>query len=158
MDMDFSLKEAIKIHSQEHFDGILTFWEDDVLLTAKINEALNLKGIPYSQAKNIRNKYEFRKLCESLGIRHPDFFHIDKTTTLEDLKEFPFPCVLKPCFGSSSAFVTRCTSAEEVLEKYKNIRGNFSLETETALHNGEDFFIESFLYGEEVDIDILVQD
>lgn len=157
-DIDTSVKAVIKIQSKEHFDGILTFWEDDVILTSKINGALDLYWIPYSQAKNIRDKFEFRKKCSELNIKHPEFLPVGKNTTKKDLQSFSYPCVLKPAFGASSAFVTKCMSAEDVIKKYNLINTSLSVEVESALHNGTDFFIESFLYGAELDIDILVQD
>lgn len=156
-DIELCVQKVSEIHKKEAFDGILTFWEDDVILTAKINEGLGLKWIPYSQAKNIRNKFEFRKLCKKLEIKHPNFMMIDASTSKDDIKDFSFPCVLKPAFGASNAFVSKCYSPEDVLSKYDLAKKSLLLEIESALHNGDAFFIESFISGNELDIDILVQ-
>lgn len=39
-DISRSLKNIIDHHSKKHFDGMLTFWEEDVLLTAQAAEIL----------------------------------------------------------------------------------------------------------------------
>ena len=46
-----------KEHPEVKIDGALTFWEDDVLLTAKIIDEFGFTGIPYESARKIRNKY-----------------------------------------------------------------------------------------------------
>ena len=57
-----SYKTIIDYYKKNDIDWILTFWEDDVLLLSKIIEKINKNWIPFSIAKNIRNKLNFRKI------------------------------------------------------------------------------------------------
>ncbi|NCS97822.1 MAG: hypothetical protein GW762_04510, partial [Candidatus Pacebacteria bacterium] len=87
---------AVKAYAAKNtIDGVITFWEDDVLLTSKIATAQGLVGIPLEIAKIARNKLFFRKFCESEGLQVPKFF---KFTTIEELQkaksELQFPVVV----------------------------------------------------------------
>ncbi|OGK18326.1 hypothetical protein A3G67_03460 [Candidatus Roizmanbacteria bacterium RIFCSPLOWO2_12_FULL_40_12] len=139
-------------------DGVVTFWEDDVLLTAKIVDKFNLIGIPFHVAKQARNKYLFREFCKKNGIRAPKHRLI---RTLRDVKEiideFEFPLVVKPAYGANSAFVVKVETPEDLTDTYNYIRKNISTNTESALSDGLDVFVEEYIDGDEVDIDILIQ-
>lgn len=139
-------------------DGVITFWEDDVLLTSKLVDKFNLVGIPFTIARRARNKFLFREFCRTHGIRSP------KHKLLRSLKdareaaeEFEFPIVIKPVYGASSAYVIRVDNGAELIETYNYIRKNISTSAETALSDGLDIFIEEYIDGDEVDIDILLQ-
>lgn len=140
------------------FDGILTFWEDDVLLTSKLVDKYNTIGIPLRVASQVRNKFLFREFCEANELPFARHFLI---TTDKDVdyvsNNLTFPLVLKPVFGSSSAFVIKVEDRKELEETYNYIKKNISAQTETALTDGEGIFAEEYLDGDEVDIDILVQ-
>ena len=72
------------------FDGILTFSCDSTQMTAYLQKHLNLPGIPYEIIKSVKNKYEFRKMCSTLGITVPGFFVIraaDRQAYLDALKK-----------------------------------------------------------------------
>jgi len=145
-------------HPEIKIEGALTFWEDDVLLTSKIIDRFNWNGIPFNVAKKIRNKYLFRQFCHDNGIPAPRF-HIAKN--LDDVeeaaKQFTFPLVIKPALGSSSAFVMKVYNKKELLESYRFITNAISPNMESALTDGLDIFVEEYLDGDEVDIDLLLQ-
>ena len=150
---------AVKKYSQEKkLDGVITFWEDDVLLTSKIASMLGVIGIPLEVAKIARNKLKFRKFCEKEGLQVPKFF---KFTDLESLKnaksKLQFPVVVKPTFGTSSAFVTKVEKPEQLEETIKYIKSAMSTSIESALHEGLTIMVEEYIDGDEVDIDILLQ-
>lgn len=139
-------------------DGALTFWEDDVLLASKIIDKFNLIGIPYNVAKGIRNKFLFRKFCEEHHLPVPQYKLIKNK---EDLKlicqTFAFPLVIKPVFGSSSAYVVKIENQEELYNTYDYIKKNISTAIESSLTEGLDIMIEEYIDGDEVDIDLLLQ-
>ncbi|MFH1426953.1 MAG: ATP-grasp domain-containing protein, partial [Patescibacteria group bacterium] len=139
-------------------NGAITFWEDDVLLTSKIADKLNLPGIPARIAKKARNKYLFRKFCEENSILAPKNMLIKSVKDLKlAAKNFSFPVVLKPTYGSSSAFVIKAEDNAELIETYNYIKKNISSEIETSLREGKDIMVEEYIDGDEVDIDILLQ-
>lgn len=138
-------------------DGALTFWEDDVLLTSRITSKFNWIGTPYDIVRKVRNKFEFRKFCQQNGIKAPKHAMIRSRRDLQKIrKDFDFPLVMKPVYGASSAYVVKVE--EEDLERvYDYIKQNLSVSTESALHDGLDIFVEEYIDGDEVDIDILIQ-
>ena len=151
--------EAVKKYSLTHkIDGVVTFWEDDVLLTSKVASMLGVVGIPYDVAKIARNKLLFRSFCETEGLQVPKFF---KFTDIESLREakktLQFPVVVKPSFGTSSAFVTKVEKPEQLEETITYIKSALSTSVESALHEGLTIFVEEYIDGDEVDIDILLQ-
>lgn len=147
-----SSNPAIKI------DGVITFWEDDVLLTSKISDKFNLIGTPQKIAKIARNKFLFRQFCEENNISFPKFALIKNSKDLEKIAEdFSFPAVIKPTYGSSSAFVVKVNDKDELKEVYAYIKKNISNSIESALSEGLEIMIEEYIDGDEVDIDILLQ-
>lgn len=153
-----AIQKFLASHPTIAIDGAVTFWEDDVLLTSKIIDKFNFIGIPYDVARTIRNKYLFRQFCLGNKIPVPKF-HMAKS--MDDLdyvsKHFAFPLVIKPAYGSSSAFVMKVKNKKELLETYRFITNAISTNVESALNDGLDIFIEEYLDGDEVDIDLLIQ-
>lgn len=153
-----AVEKFISDNPETKINGALTFWEDDVLLTAKIIDKFNFIGVPYSIAKKIRNKYLFREFCNENGIPTPKYKLV---RTKEDLKQvadkFRFPLVIKPAYGSSSAFVVRVETKDDLQNVFRFVRNNMSINVEPALSDGMELYVEEFIDGDEVDIDILLQ-
>ena len=153
-----AIKNFLKNHPSIKIDGALTFWEDDVLLTSKVCETLGLVGIPFEIAKRARNKYLFREFCSSQGIAAPKHHMVQsKKDIVKAIKKLSFPLVIKPVYGSSSAFVVKVENANELMATYQYIRQNISITTESALHDGMVLILEEYIDGDEVDMDILLQ-
>jgi len=150
---------AVKKYCRQHkLDGVITFWEDDVLLTSKIVAMLNLPGIPYSIARNVRNKHGFRAFCAAQGLPTPQNKLIrNKRDISYVLKHFSFPVVAKPVYGSSSVFVVKVETKDELPQIISYINDNISEKIESALTSGTQIFVEEYIEGEEVDIDMLIQ-
>ncbi len=150
---------AVKKYYQDNaIDGVITFWEDDVLLTSKIVDMLGVPGIAYQTARLARNKYLFRKFCAASGIPSPKSKFIRSKEDLKYvIKNFKFPLVAKPVYGSSSAFVVKVEKAADLPNVLGYIRENISEKIESALASGLHIFVEEYLEGEEVDIDMLLQ-
>lgn len=152
LDLFLSANPEIKI------DGVITFWEDDVLLASKISDKFNLIGTPFKIAKRVRNKFLFRKFCIENNIKSPKNMLIKNSKDLDyALKNFTFPVVFKPTYGSSSAFVVKAEDKEEFFETYDYIKKNISSNVESALSEGLEILLEEYIDGDEVDIDILLQ-
>src|SRR3989339_225092 len=153
-----AVQNFFKSNPEIKIDGVLTFWEDDVLLTAKLVDKFGFIGIPFAIAKQARNKYLFREFCKNNGINTPRHLMIRNAAELKNVcRKLKFPMVIKPAYGSSSAYVIKVNNREELRDTYHYIKKNISTESETALSDGLDIFVEEFLDGDEVDIDILLQ-
>ena len=153
-----AVDKFIKENPQIKIDGVLTFWEDDVLLTSKIVDKFNFVGIPYHIAKKIRNKFLFREFCIANNIPSPLHRLIKNAEDLKLVKRnFNFPIILKPAYGSSSAFVVKAEDEEDLIEMHQFVRQSISTNIESALTDGLEIFAEEYIDGDEVDIDILLQ-
>ena len=153
-----AIKEFTSANSDVEIKGAVTFWEDDVLLTSKIIDRFNFVGTPFPIAKKIRNKFLFREFCREHGLPSPQHLLIKSLEDIKNLPEtFSFPLVVKPVYGASSAFVVKVESKEELIDTYNYIKKNISTETESALSEGLDIFVEEYIVGDEVDIDIVMQ-
>lgn len=154
--------EEIKIflnnNPQIKLDGAITFWEDDVLLTSKITDKFGLIGTPYRVAQKARNKYLFREFCVKNNIQTPKFKLVKTGTDLKFVaSNFTFPLVIKPVYGSSSAFVIKVQDEEELKDTYSYIKNNISVNAESALSDGLEVYVEEYIDGNEVDINMLIQ-
>ncbi|MDD4351638.1 MAG: ATP-grasp domain-containing protein [Candidatus Gracilibacteria bacterium] len=148
----------LKDHPEVKLEGVLCFWEDDILLTSRIIDRYHLIGIPLAIAKNVRNKYRFREFCKAQGLPTPQAKLIHSKEELDYIaKHFTFPLVIKPAYGSSSAFVMKVENKEELVNTYNYIKNSISTNTESALSDGFDILAEEYIDGDEVDIDILLQ-
>lgn len=156
-DLDSAHDTIVNYCKYNFIEGILTFWEDDVLLTARLNQTLNLSGIPFYIAKNIRNKYNFRFESRKIWIPTPYFMNLNDEIINNLPEGIVFPWVIKPSFWASSAYITLCKNKEDLIYFYKKISKEININTETALHNGLDLFYESFIEWKEIDIDMLMQ-
>lgn len=63
-------------------DGVLTFWEESVLLTSKIIDKFSLIGIPYKIAAALKDKHTFKK-----DFGSPIYNKSIKLHTQEDIKQ-----------------------------------------------------------------------
>ena len=139
-------------------EGALTFWEDDVLLTSKICDYFGFIGIPYDVARKVRDKYEFRNFCDQNGLPRPKYKKIENQEDIQIIiNTFKFPLVIKPSFGSSSAFVVKSETPEELIASYQYIMNSISKTVESALSDGMQIMVEEYIDGDEVDIDIIMQ-
>ena len=148
----------IQTHPEIKIDGVITFWEDDVLLTSKIVDKYGFIGIPLSIAQEVRNKLSFRNFCANNNLPFPKFKSIKNDADLNEVvKNFKFPLVIKPAFGSQSNYVVKVTNKQELKNTYNYIKDTLSTTIESALNDGTEVFIEEYIEGDEVDVDILLQ-
>ncbi|GIW61977.1 MAG: hypothetical protein KatS3mg089_0829 [Patescibacteria group bacterium] len=155
--------EAIKQYlrkANKKIDGVITFWEEAVIATAAIAQELSLPGIDPRKAEEIKNKYTFRSFCKMNNFNTPFFsFLTEKDVIDEKIKnKLPFPLVVKPIYGAASAFVMKVDSWEELRNAFfiiKKYIKSFWLANEWK---NFDLFIEQYIDGQEVDIDLLIQE
>lgn len=153
-----AIANFLKANKNINIDGALTFWEDDVLLTSKICDKFGWTGTPYEQAKNVRNKFLFRDFCRKNDINSPQCVLLKNGEDIDYVKkEFSFPIVVKPVYGSSSAYVVKVEEKEEMENAFQYVKKNLTPVIESALHDGSEIIAEEYIDGDEVDIDILLQ-
>jgi D-alanine-D-alanine ligase len=152
------LDNFLKNHTEIKPDGVITFLEDDVLLTSKIADKYKLIGTSYKVANHVRNKYAFREFCAVNNLPTVKTRELKNLRDLEEVsKTLNFPLVVKPAYGAASAFVVKVNNEEELRESYDYIKKDISPKVESALNDGLDVFVEEYIDGDEVDVDILIQ-
>ncbi|MFA5155692.1 MAG: ATP-grasp domain-containing protein [Patescibacteria group bacterium] len=153
-----ALDNFFKDHADIKLDGVITFLEDDVLLTAKIADKYRLIGTPYKVANRVRNKYALREFCAANNLPSVKFRELKNQRDLEEVAQvLHFPLVVKPAYGAASAFVVRVDDESELRESYNYIKKDISPKIESALNDGLEVFVEEYIDGDEVDLDILIQ-
>lgn len=152
------LDNFLKNNPDIKLDGVITFLEDDVLLTSKIADKYKLIGTPYKVANHVRNKYAFREFCAANNLPTVKSRELKNNKDLEEAaKLLNFPLVVKPAYGAASAFVVKVNNEEELKESYNYIKKDISPKVESALNDGLEVFVEEYIDGDEVDLDILLQ-
>lgn len=148
----------IKENPEIKIDGVMTFWEDDVLLVSKLADKFHWIGIPHKVANRVRNKFLFREFCKDNNLPTVKHKELKTNRDLEEIiNDFSFPVVIKPSYGAASAFVFKANDPEELKESYAYIKKEISNKVESALSDGLGVFVEEYIDGDEVDLDMIVQ-
>lgn len=72
------------------------------------------------------DKNKLMSLCEEKGFPHPKTLDLSKVNLeSEDIKNFPFPALIKPNLTSGARGMTLVRDYEEFLEHYSKIKKNF---------------------------------
>lgn len=145
-------------HPRTPIQGAVTFWEECVLLTSKIIDTFEWIGIPYSVANIAKNKYNFRDFCRQNGLPAPFHKFLRSKKDIHRLsKTLRYPLVIKPVYGACSAFVVRANNPAELEETYDYVKNNIKSFWLAPEWENLEVFVEEYIDGDEVDIDLLLQ-
>lgn len=141
-------------------DGVITFWDEAVLITSYLANSLKLPGRnSMASTDEIKNKYFFRQICEHLDLPAPKSTLIKTQANIDTIsKEFQFPVVIKPIYGAASAFVVKVETKEELKQYFRLIKSNLKNFWLAPEWKNLELYVEEYIDGKEVDIDILIQD
>jgi D-alanine-D-alanine ligase len=143
---------------KHHIDGVITFWDDDIQLAAKICDKFGFIGNSLEHARTSQNKYLLRKFCHEHDLPAPHHILLTSLEAVELAKKtLQFPIVIKPTYGASSAYVIKVETPDDLDGIHQQVVSSLSVEVESALTNGVDLVAEEYLEGEEVDIDLVIQ-
>ncbi len=152
------ITEFIVAHADIKIDGVITFWDESVVLAAHISEQFCWIGILSKTADRIKNKYAFRDACQTEGIPAPHHLLLNTEADLAKADaELEYPVVVKPVYGASSAFVVRADNLSELTTVYNDQIKNIHTFWLAPEWNSLQVLVEEYIDGQEVDIDILVQ-
>ena len=140
-------------------DGVLTFWEDSVAVTARVATAL---GLPANKAEAVdaaRSKIRMREVSAELGLPTPA---ARRVRSLDELyaaaAEIGFPAVVKPEFGASAVGCVRVDDFESLPGLYRIVRDVVRPEADAIFRAGNDLMLEQYLDGVEFDVDLVMDD
>eukprot|EP01135_Chromosphaera_perkinsii_P009972 Nk52_evm7s1992 gene=Nk52_evmTU7s1992 len=143
------------------FDGVFTFYEATIPLVCELSDALELPGNTAAAANNCRDKNVAREICEKAGINGPKHFHVATEADIEEAAAYVgFPAVLKPSSGAGSVGVVRVNNMEEMVKGFNEIVEDLKENIFLTWNPGCDvkIMVESYLDGDEFDVDILMWD
>ena len=179
--------EAMRVQEIE-LDGICTFAELSLPITAKLARALHLPGQDPDVVSLTRDKHKVRKVVAGAGLHEVKSYKINSFEQVEHAADYVgFPAVLKPISGADSLGVKRVNSADELrtaLQEAQTIVSNLvvssgalaRLTTPTGSQAGTvgqltppseqraerfiqlDLSLEEYLDGPEVDVDMVLYD
>lgn len=89
------------------------------------------------------NKDVFKSYCREYGVDCTPEYDVTRDTTREELEKIPYPIILKPVDGCSSAGITVCRCADEVpaaLEKAYAASKSGKIIAEKYIENGGEIF------------------
>lgn len=161
-DYDASIKaiEKYLANPKNHIDGAITFWEEAVFTTAAITEHFGWIGLPLKSVEEIKNKHAFRELCRANNLPSPRSHLLSSRAQdyAEVTRDLTFPVVVKPLYGAASAFVTRVDEPQQLEKAYQTIKESIQSFWLAPEWKSIDLYVEEYIDGQEVDIDILLQD
>lgn len=143
--------EAVKnVAEKEKVDFLITACTDQALLTvARVSEELGLPCyIDYKTALNVTNKAYMKKVFIENGISTAKYV-IMGALELGQLKDMPYPLIVKPVDCNSSKGVKKVENIEELKSAFADAV-NFS-RTKTAI-------IEQYINGSEISVDVYVEE
>ena len=131
-------------------DGIMTLATDMPMRSvAYACERLNLTGISYDTAVKATDKGKMIQAFEAAGVEHPWYFVIPSPCELDKVADkIAFPCISKPVDNAGSRGVMLIHTREEL----KN-----AIEYSSSNGRGGSVIVEEFLQGNEVSVEIMVQ-
>ncbi len=149
---------AEDLHSREQFDGIVTFWEEDVPTCALISARLGLPGNAPQAALAARSKYRMRRAFEQAGVPVPTFRRFfDHSSLIEACAAVGTPAVLKPEWGSDSEWVLRVETPPQAIQTFQSIRDDVRIQDCIYRYQSGTYVLESLLIGPEVSVEGVVQ-
>lgn len=161
VDNEDACVEAVRAYLEKkdtYIDGAFTFWDEATMVTAKITEEFGWKGIPFDVAVTTKNKYKFRAFCKAQGLPTPNHATLQSEKDIDTIsRTLSFPLVVKPIYGACSAFVVKVHSKKELKEMYKTIQKYIATFWLTPEWKNMELYVEEYIDGQEVDMDILMQ-
>lgn len=151
-------------------DGVTTFWEDDVELTALLAQDL---GLPYhtpNAARTARSKFDTQKTLKAKDVvyaRHEILFNLSKfadpaahAKALETFRQSAahvgFPAVLKPESGAAAIGTEKVNNMEEAVAAYERISALVNPKTDPIFALNSDLILMQYLDGKEYDVDLVM--
>lgn len=131
------------------FDGVVTFWDRDVELTAKIAQHFNLPGCPIKAATIMRNKYLTRETLTKHRIPNIDYRLVTDLSNLAVAAEqIGFPVIIKPISASSSKGIFKINNKEDIPIVKEEIAKTINPQKDKMFtYNLGKFIVEQFLVG-----------
>jgi hypothetical protein len=141
-------------------DGITSYWEDDVLETAKVAEALGMPYHPVEAVEIARSKHRSIDELTKRGVHKRASYKIESRAQLEDLiksGDAPAKWFLKPENGAEAQFSSGYKSGD-LLTVYDDLAAKLAASDDPVFKISRAFTLTNFLDGHEWDYNVVIQD
>lgn len=138
-----------KYHRQHPIDGVVSFSQNHSILVSRIVDEFALPGISFNSASTLLDKLRFRSLSKDLHSLKCPVLDI-QCEKLEKQTKVNFPAVVKPVRATHDSFVSLVNSEDEL----EDVQKIFSSDSQSNSHQ---LMIEQYIDGDEVDIDVCLQ-
>lgn len=146
------LKAVQAFANQKTVQGILTYNERNIPVTAFVSSKLGLHGSSYKTALCARNKYLMRSAFKRCGAPSAESCLVH---TIKEAEEFAlangYPMVLKPVMGSASNGAIKIETRNDLLKYFDHVR-----QVSKEEYGSDDLLLEEYLDGGEVSIEAIV--
>jgi carnosine synthase len=164
-------KLQASIRKNGKIDGITTFWEDDVELTADVAREL---GLPYhtkDAASTARSKFQTQEVLDKKNVPAARRAVVGNLSTAEDQAErvammdrfraaaarVGFPAVIKPVGGGAAIGTERVNSMDEAVAAFVRISALINPRTDPIFATNSDLLLMQYLDGKEYDVDLVMR-
>ncbi|WP_168350672.1 ATP-grasp domain-containing protein [Ligilactobacillus murinus] len=148
-----NLEDVIKSLKRIKADGIFTYMEPLIEITATLAKALGLNFISESSSHKVRDKYLMRKCFVDANMNVPKFKRCRDISEIESaIQSVGFPCVIKPVKGFSSINILKVRSEEDldvIPVLLRNGLDEMGIESE--------YLVEEYISGKEISIEGILQ-
>ncbi|GAB1543831.1 ATP-grasp domain-containing protein [Scytonema sp. NUACC21] len=153
MDEKEVIEAAKHLQTKHKIDGILTYEEPSIELTALVARELNLKYISVNSAKSCRDKYLMREAFNKLNISSCSSYIVNsEEEAIFYANKIRFPIVLKPAKMASSIGVVKVESEKDLHESYRIATSA----TNPRFSKEQVILLEEYLDGPEYSVESVV--
>ncbi len=129
-------------------DAVLAADDHGVALAARVRQALGLPGSPPAAVARLADKLQFRRLQQTIGLRHPRFAVV-APDAVDAAAALGFPLVVKPRQLNASRGVIRVDDAGALARALHEAQGIQA----RVQRDATDLLVEHFIPGVEVALD-----
>jgi biotin carboxylase len=146
---------ARALHAERPVDGVLSLWDRDVPLCARVAAALGLRGCGPAAADRARHKYRAREALRAAGIPQPRYAEVSTWQGLVEASTYVgFPLVYKPVGASASRAILRVDAHDGLAAAHALMEtwADPSIDPMFGNHPGVRL-VEEFMDGPEVSVE-----
>jgi biotin carboxylase len=131
-------------------DRVEALGEYQMLLAARIREALHVPGLTVAQTVPFRDKEEMKRRLDAAGLRTPRHFKAgSESEILAAAERVGFPLIIKPIAGAGSANTYRIDDNDQLYKVLPKLRGVAEVSVEEFI-DGEEFTFDTLTAGGQI--------
>jgi len=168
-----ALSVVKSVHKEDPFDGVMTFWDDAILLAGAVAEELGLPGNKLEALNYAKDKHLTRTFLHREGLPCPShmklrsYDELDRAIASGAFDNYNFPLIVKPSNAGSSIAVEKAKDLKTLrtvfarclntLQEHVQSGDLMGMSGQFGLPGSQyDLVIEEYLHGPEIDVDVVL--